>query len=260
VPDDLWEAVQERMEQTRRLTGRPSARGPKPRYLLTGHTRCSECGGPIQVANGKSGQSVIKVYGCAWHRNRGDAVCGNTVRRPVESVDGTVLSWIREHVLTEELLLETLREVRRRLTERAKESSTEVPDLEREIRQLKAETQRLATALATTDEKPEAIVSAIAEREKRMRALQARLEALKTSPAVIGSELSVLEKDARRRLQDLRQLLGRNPEEARKAVGALLDGPLTFTPVETAEGKRYQIQGFVATGALFTTESVPNGI
>jgi len=102
-------------------------------------------------------------------------------------------------------------------------------------------------------------VAAIAEREKRMRTVRARVEALRTRPAVIGSELSALEKEARRRLEDRRQLLGRNPEEARKAVGALLDGPLTFTPVQTEGGKRYEIQGSVVTGALFTTGSVPNG-
>lgn len=242
------------------MTGRAGGCGAKPRYLLTGHTRCSECGGPIQVSNGKSGQTVIKVYGCSWHRNRGDAVCGNTLRRPVDAVDEAVVGWLKDNVLSEALVLETLREVRRRLTERSRESSSEIPELEREVRRLKVEAQRLTTALATTDEKPEAIVAAIAEREKRMRTLQARIEALRTSPTVIGSELSVLEKEARRRLDNLREVLGRNPEEARKAVGALLDGPLTFTPVETEGGKRYEIQGSVATGALFTTESVPNGI
>ena len=257
IPDDLWEAAQRRMAQTRRLTGRAGARGPKPRYLLTGLARCSECGGPLQVANSKAGRKLIKVYGCSWHRNRGDAVCANTVRRPVESVDEAVVGWVRENVLTEALILETLREVRRRLTERAKESSNEVPALERELRQLKAEVQRLANALASTDEKPEAIVTAIAEREKRMRARQARIEGVQTSPGVIGSEFSALEKDAHRRLEDLRALLDRNPEEARKAMEALLAGPLTFTPIETEEGKRYQIQGSVATGALFITERRP---
>jgi site-specific DNA recombinase len=260
VPDALWEAVQQRMEQSRRMTGRAGSRGAKPRYLLTGYTRCSECGGPIQVSNGKSGQKVIKVYGCSWYRNRGDAVCKNTVRRPVDAVDEAVVGWLKENVLSEALVAETLREVRRRLTQRAKESSSEIPELEREVRRLKVEAQRLAKALATTDEKPEAIVVAIAEREKRMRTLQARVEALKASPTVIGSELSVLEKEARHRLDNLREVLGRNPEEARKAVGALLEGPLTFTPVQTEGGKRYQIQGSIATGALFTTESVPNGI
>jgi hypothetical protein len=103
------------------------------------------------------------------------------------------------------------------------------------------------------------IVAAIAEREKRMRKLQVRIEALRTSPTVIGSELSELEKEARHRLDNLREILGRNPEEARKAVGALLNGPLSFTPVQTEAGKRYEIQGSIATGALFISDSVPNG-
>jgi hypothetical protein len=36
---------------------------------------------------------------------------------------------------------------------------------------------------------------------------------------------------------------------------ALLDGPLSFTPVETADGRRYHVEGRIATGALL--QAVP---
>ena len=45
------------------------------------------------------------------------------------------------------------------------------------------------------------------------------------------------------------------PAEARKIVEALLDGPLKFRPVETAEGKRYEVTGRIATGALLQVAS-----
>jgi len=55
--------------------------------------------------------------------------------------------------------------------------------------------------------------------------------------------------------------LGRNPTEARKALEALLDGPLTFAAVDAADGgRRYRIEGSAAVGTMFTTDGVPNGI
>jgi len=42
----------------------------------------------------------------------------------------------------------------------------------------------------------------------------------------------------------------RDPDEARKVVEALLDGPATFTPIETPDGRRYKVAGRIATGAL----------
>jgi hypothetical protein len=68
-----------------------------------------------------------------------------------------------------------------------------------------------------------------------------------------------MEKEARRRFSDLHALLERRPEEGRRALEALLDGPLVCQPIETPEGKRYQITGQVALGSLFTIDGDPNG-
>jgi len=38
-----------------------------------------------------------------------------------------------------------------------------------------------------------------------------------------------------------------------------LDGPLTFTPVTTEAGKRYEITGKVLVGNLVRSEGVPSG-
>jgi hypothetical protein len=77
----------------------------------------------------------------------------------------------------------------------------------------------------------------------------------RTAPSVAR----ILEKDARRRLADFRALLDRNPREARVALDALLEGPLSFAPVQTPEGKRYAVTGKIAVGSLFTIDSVPRG-
>jgi site-specific DNA recombinase len=124
---------------------------------------------------------------------------------------------------------------------------------------LRKELQKLGEALVATDEKPHTIVRLVADREKTRHDVEARLAALVAAPGAINLETRRLEKEARRRLTELRGLLDRNPQEARTALEALLAGPLSCAPIETPEGKRYAITGKIAVGSLFTIESVPRG-
>ena len=257
VSEHQWQAVRDRMERNQKFRGQRCPTGPRPRYMLTGFARCSECGGPIQVTNGKSGSQIIRVYMCSWHRDRGDSVCKNRVRRPVIAVDDAVVSWIKQHILTEELVAETLKEVRRRLGERSKSAHTEVPALEAELKKVNAEIGRLANGLALGDEKPHAVIKLLAEKERHALQLKNRIEAHQAAPAAVKLELDTLEAEARQRIEQFSKLLSRNPVEARKAMDALLAGPLVFTPVDRPDGKRYSIEGTVAIGNLFVTELEP---
>ena len=83
---------------------------------------------------------------------------------------------------------------------------------------------------------------------------------LAVAPSVLDLEVRRLEREARTRLANLQGLLGRNVVEGRKALEALLDGPLRFTPVQTKDGRRYEITGAAAVGFLCTTDCVPKGI
>jgi hypothetical protein len=65
------------------------------------------------------------------------------------------------------------------------------------------------------------------------------------------------EVSVRKRLEQFRELLDREPAEAGKIVEALLDGPLTFRPIETTEGKRYEVTGRIATGTLLEVLPCP---
>jgi DNA repair exonuclease SbcCD ATPase subunit len=105
-------------------------------------------------------------------------------------------------------------------------------------------------ALLSTKEKPKIIVEKITEREEKLTELQARIASMKTAPQVLDLEARRMEKEARERIADLRAVMSRKPEEAKQVLAALLDGKLTFTPIETKEGRRYAISGKIATGAL----------
>jgi hypothetical protein len=259
VDEGLWSAVEFRIEKNKRMTGNAARPGQPPKHLLSSIARCGLCGGAMQAVNGRAGTQIIKVYVCHTHRTQGNAVCPNTLARPVAKVDGAVADWIVANVLREELVIETVREVRRRLAERARRTALEVPQLQARAETLRRELQKLAEALVATDEKPHTVVRLIAEREKTLTDVEARLAAVQASPSAIDLETRRMEKEARRRLGDFRALLGRRPEEGRRALEALLDGPLVCQPIESAEGKRYQITGQVALGSLFTIDSDPNG-
>ncbi len=98
----------------------------------------------------------------------------------------------------------------------------------------------------------------ITEREKRLADLDAHIAVARTVPSVLDLEVRRMEAEARRRLADLRGMLSRSLTEGRRALQAMLDGPLRFEP---NADRRYDIRGALAAGgALFTTESVPRGI
>ena len=265
VDEELWASVAGRFDKRARNRPATSRRGRPPKYLLSGFSRCAECGGPLKVSNGRQGSKAIKVYGCAYHRDRGNSVCSNTLRRPVETINEAVTSWVRRHVLTEETIVEALKEVRRRLRDRQTPGASEIPDLESETRDLKRQIDGMTEALAAAAENPVAVVKAITEREERLGRATARLETLRKAPSVLDKEVRRMEKEARRRLDDLKNLLERNPAEARKVMETVLDGPLTFTPIRTQEGPRYEIRGPLSLVELFAIEgftkcSVPSGI
>ena len=123
---------------------------------------------------------------------------------------------------------------------------------------LRSELDRLVMALASGTDSP-TITTAIGGREKRLTEVRARLEVIAVAPSVLDLEVRRLEKEARARLADFQALLSGNVAEGRKALEALFDGPLRFTPTETSDGRRYLIEGAAAVGSMFTTESVPNG-
>ncbi|WP_437594386.1 hypothetical protein [Sorangium sp. So ce1000] len=164
-----------------------------------------------------------------------------------------------EHLLTkalsEELILAVLKQPRHRLAERAKRTTSDVPQLEKEAVRLRTEMDRLVQALASTDQQPEVIVRAIAERQEQLFTLDARLRAAKAAPEAIKIEIRRMEAEAKKRIGDLRSMLDRNPEDARKVLAPLFETPLNVTPVETAEGKRFWIEGAAVVGRMLATDA-----
>lgn len=259
VSAELWEDVQSRMRRHTEATG-STRKGTPARYLLTGFSRCATCGGPIQVERVKVSYENVPAYKCAWHRDRGNTVCTNTLRRPVAAVDRAVIAWIQEHVLSERVVRAVLRGLRAALDAAANPAASTRERLEGEARRLRGELARLAAAVAATSAPIEALVVQLEERQRRLRAAEAQLAAAAGGGKVLALSGRRIEERARARLAELGELLGAHPAGARKVVQALLVGPLRWTPTKTPEGRRYEIRGDVALGRLVLTEKEASGV
>ncbi len=197
----------------------------------------------------------VKAYTCAYHRDRGATVCGSSLRRPVESLNRSIVSWIRENVLAQNVVTEALRYVRQLLGARTQISDVELTQLRQDADRLRGEIDRLVQALATSSDNPQAVVEAIASRQQRLAALEGQLRAAQAAPEAISLQARRLEGEARRSLGNFSRMLDNNPNEARSAMLSLFDGPIVCTPVETSEGPRFQIEGTAVIGRIFTIES-----
>jgi site-specific DNA recombinase len=131
VEDELWFRAQAKTERVTNSQGK-KARGRPNRRLLSGFARCGQWGGPLTVTNGKSSHESIKVYSCAYNRDRGKSVRTNTLRRPVDAVNQAVADWIWDNALSEDLVFEVIATVGERLSVRANVTSSEIPKLEKD--------------------------------------------------------------------------------------------------------------------------------
>jgi hypothetical protein len=111
-------------------------------------------------------------------------VCTSSLRRPVEAVDRAVLDYLARNVLTEEVVTDALKILRQRLIDRVRTARSDVHELETEARQLREEIGNLVKAIAAggASAKLEAVVEAVAERQERLREVDARIRAAKTAP------------------------------------------------------------------------------
>lgn len=150
-----------------------------------------------------------------------------------------------------------LGEVRRRLVERTRiAESDEAPRLEAQIKTLRAEQTNLAQAIAMAKGSLPTLVTELERHQEQVTALEARLAVLKAAPSVLLG-VRRLEEETVTRLDELRDVFTRNPREARKLERLLDGGKLTFTPLQTEQGKRYQIEGRVTLGEVLQIPADP---
>jgi hypothetical protein len=111
------------------------------------------------------------------------------------------------------------------------------------------ELQRLTDALAT-GQAFASVQDAIASRESRRTALQARLAHLDGLQRVAALDPETLAASVQARLTDWQGLLERQPAQARQILRKLLVGRLVFTPKADQTGAWYEFTGQATYGKL----------
>ena len=173
VPEDLWRTARERLDAGRalyfarnkgRAFGRPPSSIDSP-YLLTGLATCAVCGGSMCVLTRSHGHQRVPFWGCMVRKQRGRAVCPNTLEVPLEATDYAVLKAVEHDVLSVEVLETALAKALEALQPNVDHDSAE-QTLRGELARIEAEVARLATAIAAGGELA-ALLAALQDRERR---------------------------------------------------------------------------------------------
>jgi hypothetical protein len=106
VSDELFTAVEQRFETTKKLWGVGGtglARGQQKQvYLFSGLLRCGECGGSITLAGGRA--KTRSEYGCSLHAQRRNSICKNGLRIQRRQIEEKLLTGLQEKVLRQEFI------------------------------------------------------------------------------------------------------------------------------------------------------------
>lgn len=265
VPDDLWEAVQQRLKLQNekfvrdcrgKLWGKPDRR-QEGRYLLTGLARCGVCGWNLGVIGGRR-----RAYGCIHAHKRG--ACANDLSQPVDLVDAAFLDALEREALTPERFCRALEYGVERVRDELAQQPDRRPALEREKAALARRIGRMVEAIGD-GRGPAALVQEIAKGEARIKEIEAGMARLAAVPALDELNLKRIERDVEGQLARFADLLKGNIPRARQALKQLLVDRVEFTPGDLGDGRRtYQFQGELAYGAVLREvvymEQIPLGI
>jgi site-specific DNA recombinase len=254
VSDALWLAAHRRLDEVRgralrvqggRLIGRPPASAAK--YLLSGLLRCASCGSTMEVrTSGRKGHvERIAHLGCGGYAKRGRAVCANSLLVPMASAESVILDAVESSVLDPDVISEAVARAARVLE--SDRPARRLADVEDALRRLDGETARLSSAIAAGGDLA-ALVTALREREGQRRALRVEREALAAAPTAAMLTGAALRDDLRRRLDDWRGLLRRQPAQGQQILRRLIVGRLDCTPQPE---RYYRVTGTATFSKLF---------
>jgi hypothetical protein len=164
VDQDLWDQVKTRQ--------RTMALGPlernantlvdrrRPKYLLAGLLKCGCCGSAYTLIS-------KNLLGCAAARNKG--TCSNRLNIRVETLEASVVTGLRTHLMDPALFKEFCEEFTREVNRLRVEKSASLQAAKAEIPRITRELDRLVQRVLDTDD-----LRSIKAYEKKMRELEAR--------------------------------------------------------------------------------------
>ena len=247
VDDATWSAVERRM-----ASRRPMKTGRRPAYLLSGILRCGVCGGAYVVV-------YRNQYGCAAHKDRGPAVCGNGLRVRRDDLERDILAAVKADLLAPDKLEAFRRELAAALKEARREDRA--GPLRSRLERLNTEIGHMVASIRD-GAASRALHAALESAERERDELETELATLTTPvpeivPGAVDEYRRMIEGledglgDAEGTRADLADLLGHiplTPVPGEQMIEANLDGAYTGLLWQSAGGR---VQTTVVAGAGF---------
>jgi site-specific DNA recombinase len=257
----LWRRAHAHLDTARRAYDRSTVSTPGGRpisgvvskYLLTGLTKCAECGGSMLVRSGTHGLRRAYRYACSSYHLRGRSVCANHLEISMADADAAVIDAGRD-VLSRDIVDEAVRLAVAALTTPA-EGQRADRNIRVELEAVEAELRRLVGAIAGGASDLGTITAAIREREARAGRLRAELKAATAKPkSWSAADRRRYQAELRGRLNDWRRLMAGNVAEARQVLRLLLTDKVVCRPLREKRTPRYALDGAFSLGGLFQWE------
>ncbi|ETX10413.1 hypothetical protein OCH239_22235, partial [Roseivivax halodurans JCM 10272] len=201
IDDDLWNAVQDRLETTHATYAGKTAPlndSHRARYLLNGIVKCGCCGGGFTLV-GK------ERYGCYRRKTRGAQECDNSRTITRDKLEARVLARLRSGLMTAEFAEQFASEVAGLMAARTGGSAPSRAALETKLAKVETAIERLLDRLETEDAS-DAVLARLETREAERDALRAELaESGQQTPVTPPSpaELEAIYRAQVARLEDL---------------------------------------------------------
>lgn len=190
IEDDLWNAAKERQKSITH-EGRDDGKGVenrfrdrrRPKYLLSGLTRCGCCGG---------GYSMIsaQLLGCSTRRNKGTCQNNTNIRR--DALEARVLDALRHNLMQPELFQEFCDEFTREMNRLRMEGRASIDAAEAEIRKIDRELDKLMKLILASgsDDAPTRMMKQMKELETRQKDLRAFLQEADEPPPLLHPNMA----------------------------------------------------------------------
>ncbi|TVV74642.1 recombinase family protein [Sphingomonas solaris] len=241
IDDETWSMVKARQSAMRAEKPEPDASTlstardrKRPRYLLSGLTRCGCCGG---------GYSMIssEMLGCSTARNKG--TCDNRTNMRRDELEARVLAALRHHLMEPALFAEFCEEFTREMN-RIRSAGSETLEASRaQIRKIDRDLDRLVDMIlrgGAADRLNERMV----RMEARKRELEAVVAQSKEPAPLLHPEMAGY---YRRQVESLHEALNSGPEAERLKAADLLRSlisAIVLTPSDS--GLEMDVQGDLA--------------
>lgn len=260
IADDVWNAVQERLEATHekwaREEGAPLNESHRPRYLLNRLVTCGCCGGGFTIV-GK------ERYGCYVRKTQGQQECGNSRTITREKLEARVLARLRQGLIMPGFAAQFAAEVERLMKQQPSSAAAARTALETRLKAAEAAIERLLDRLETA-EAGESLMSRLKAREAERDELRRELSAIDTPTEMVIPTAAELEVIYRHQIARLEALLTGSDQmvEANALLREMLGEVRVWGDPEAPDGVAIEIWGEASRifqGPDGTVKSAPEG-